>query len=60
MSFVTVGGEASSRPTFFELVAADRLLPSLKAAITYSLSVRRMGCETARLCSAPRSDGLAS
>ncbi|RMZ52683.1 hypothetical protein APUTEX25_000802 [Auxenochlorella protothecoides] len=39
MSFVTVGGEASSRPTFFELVAADRLLPSLKAAITYSLSV---------------------
>ena len=40
MSFVTVGGGASSSPTFFELVAADRLLPSLKAAISYSLSVR--------------------
>ena len=29
----------AGRPTFFELVAAERLLPSLKAAATYSLSV---------------------
>ena len=40
MSFVTVGGDGSTRPTFFELVAAERLMPSLKAAATYSLSVR--------------------
>lgn len=39
MSFVTLGGEASARPTFFELLAADKLLPSLKSAIAYSLSV---------------------
>lgn len=39
MSFVALGGEGI-RPTFFELIAADRLMPSLKAAITYSLSVR--------------------
>lgn len=39
MSFVTVGGDGSARPTFFELVAAERLMPSLKAAAAYSLSV---------------------
>ncbi|GAB4816887.1 hypothetical protein N2152v2_003933 [Parachlorella kessleri] len=38
MSFVSLGGDGL-RPTFFELVAAERLMPSLKAAITYSLSV---------------------
>lgn len=39
-SFVTLGGDGATRPTFFELVAAERLMPSLKAAITYSISVR--------------------
>ncbi len=39
MSFVTLGGDGSARPTFFELVAAERLMPSLKAAVAYSLSV---------------------
>lgn len=38
MSFVSLGGDGS-RPTFFELVAAERLMPSLKAATVYSLSV---------------------
>lgn len=38
MSFVSLGGDGL-RPTFFELVAADRLMPSLKAAVVYSLSV---------------------
>ena len=28
------------RPTYFELAAADSLVPSLKAALSYSLSVR--------------------
>ena len=27
------------RPTFFELIAADRIIPSVKAAAIYSLSV---------------------
>jgi peroxin-12 len=27
------------RPTFFELVAADRLVPSLRAALVYSVGV---------------------
>jgi hypothetical protein len=40
MSFVSLGGTEASRPTFFELVAAERLMPSLKAAAVYSLSVR--------------------
>lgn len=39
MSFLTVGGDGSQRPTFFELIAADRLMPTLKAAIVFSLSV---------------------
>lgn len=39
MAFVQVasGGYA---PTFFEMVAAERLMPSLKAAVVYALSVR--------------------
>eukprot|EP00899_Mesostigma_viride_P023045 jgi/Mesvir1/3925/Mv19865-RA.1 len=36
--FFNVGGEGG-RPTFFELVAAERLMPSLKAALYYSLGV---------------------
>lgn len=39
MSFVSLGGDGSTRPTFFELVAAEKLMPSLKAATVYSLSV---------------------
>lgn len=39
MSFVSLGGDAGSRPTFFEVYAADKLVPSLKAAVVYSLSV---------------------
>ena len=38
MSFVTLGGDGS-RPTYFELIAAERLVPSLRAAVVYSLSV---------------------
>lgn len=45
MSFVSLGGDGSTRPTFFELVAAERLMPSLKAATVYSLSVR---CSSSR------------
>ncbi|KAI8475553.1 MAG: Pex12 amino terminal region-domain-containing protein [Monoraphidium minutum] len=39
MSFVSLGGDAGSRPTFFEVYAADKLVPSLRAAVVYSLSV---------------------
>jgi len=39
MSFVHLGADSGSRPTFFEVYAADRLAPSLKAALIYSLSV---------------------
>ena len=39
MSFVSLGGDGSTRPTVFEMVAADRLMASLKAATMYSLSV---------------------
>lgn len=39
MSFVSLGGTEAARPTFFELVAAERLMSSLKAAAVYSLSV---------------------
>ncbi len=42
MSFVHLGGEGGLRPTYFEVYAADKLPPSLKAAIIYSLSVRRL------------------
>jgi peroxin-12 len=35
MQFQVDAGDA--RPTFFELVAADRLVPSLRAALVYSL-----------------------
>lgn len=38
MSFM-LGGSDAPRPTFFELVAAERLMPSLKAAASYSLQV---------------------
>lgn len=37
MQFQVDAGDA--RPTFFELVAADRLVPSLRAALVYSLGV---------------------
>ena len=30
------------RPTYFELAAAESLVPSLKAALSYSLSVRQV------------------
>jgi peroxin-12 len=40
MSFVNLGGEAGARPTFFEVYAADKLVPSLKAAVIYALAVR--------------------
>jgi hypothetical protein len=33
-------GAGSSRPTYFELFAADRLMPGLKMALLYSLAVR--------------------
>ena len=37
MQFQVDAGD--SRPTFFELIAADRLVPSLRAALVYSLGV---------------------
>ncbi|KAG2500216.1 hypothetical protein HYH03_001794 [Edaphochlamys debaryana] len=37
--FVNLGGDENSVPTYFEVVAADRLVPSLKAAVVYALSV---------------------
>ncbi|KXZ52227.1 hypothetical protein GPECTOR_10g858 [Gonium pectorale] len=37
--FVHLGGDENSKPTYFEVIAADRLVPSLKAAIVYTLSV---------------------
>ncbi|GMH42230.1 hypothetical protein BSKO_10149 [Bryopsis sp. KO-2023] len=40
MSFVSIdASNDTSRPTFFEMVAAERLTPSLKAAVVYSLWV---------------------
>jgi len=36
---VHVGGDQSSDPTYFEVVASDRLVPSLKSAVVYALSV---------------------
>lgn len=44
--FVNLGGDESSKPTYFEVVAADRLVPSLKAAVIYALSV---SCNHAKL-----------
>ncbi len=49
MSFVSLGDNASTRPTFFEISAADSLMPSLKAATIYSLSV---SCRSVLLLSA--------
>ena len=39
MSFVQVGGDSRSKPTYFEILAADQLVPSLKAAVIYATSV---------------------
>lgn len=39
MSFVYLGGDETTKPTYFEVVAAERLVPSLKAALVYALSV---------------------
>lgn len=39
MAFLQLGGEGGGKPTFFEVYAADKLVPSLKAALIYSLSV---------------------
>jgi peroxin-12 len=39
MAFVQLGGDHSARPTYFEVYAADKLVPSLRAAVTYTLSV---------------------
>lgn len=39
MAFLQLGGEAGAKPTYFEVYAADKLVPSLKAALIYSLSV---------------------
>lgn len=46
MAFLQLGGEGGGKPTFFEVYAADKLVPSLKAALIYSLSV-----STTKLCS---------
>jgi peroxin-12 len=38
MAFVNLGGD-DSKPTYFEVLAADRLVPGLRAAVVYALSV---------------------
>jgi len=38
MAFMQLGG-AEGRPTYFEVYATDKLVPTLKAAVIYSLSV---------------------
>jgi hypothetical protein len=43
----TAAEEEALRPTYFELAAADSLVPSLRAALRYSISVR-MGARTRR------------
>jgi hypothetical protein len=40
MAFMHLGGDAGAKPTYFEVYAADKLVPTLKAAVIYSLSVR--------------------
>ena len=49
MSFVSLGGDDSTKPTYFEVVAADRLVPSLRAAAVYTLSVRARVCTSVHL-----------
>ena len=45
-SFVSLGGpDDATRPTFFELIAAQRLIPSIKAALMYSVSVCAIQCQ---------------
>lgn len=39
MAFLQLGGEAGAKPTYFEVYAADKLVPTLKAALIYSLAV---------------------
>ncbi len=39
MAFMHLGGEAGATPSFFEVYAADKLVPTLRGAIIYSLSV---------------------
>ncbi|GAX80892.1 hypothetical protein CEUSTIGMA_g8327.t1 [Chlamydomonas eustigma] len=39
MSFVNLGGDEKTKPTYFEIIAADQLVPSLKSAVIYTLSV---------------------
>lgn len=50
MAFVALSSDAGAAPTFFEMVAADRLMPSLKAAAAYSLSVREKEGEEGKEC----------
>lgn len=55
MAFMHLGGDAGAKPTYFEVYAADKLVPTLKSAIIYSLSVsqrvtagmQRVGINTA-------------
>ncbi len=56
MAFVALGGDDATRPTFFETLAAGQLVPSLRAAIVYTLSVskhanalRALGCTARQL-----------
>lgn len=39
MAFMHLGGDAGAKPTYFEVYAAEKLVPTLKAAVIYSLSV---------------------
>mmetsp|Transcript_9250 Transcript_9250/g.19779 ORF Transcript_9250/g.19779 Transcript_9250/m.19779 type:complete len:379 (-) Transcript_9250:696-1832(-) len=39
MSFVYLGGDDTTKPTYFEVCAADKLVPGLKAAAVYIISV---------------------
>jgi hypothetical protein len=50
MAFVALGGDAGgSRPTYFEAYAAAALVPSLRSATVYALSVAARRSSSARL-----------
>eukprot|EP00955_Chlamydomonas_euryale_P085757 364161-Chlamydomonas_euryale.AAC.2 len=60
MSFVYLGGDDASLPTYFEVLAADRLVPSLKAAVVYVLSVRPVHIQAQTLQNGVRGKGWGS
>mmetsp|Transcript_21017 Transcript_21017/g.37521 ORF Transcript_21017/g.37521 Transcript_21017/m.37521 type:complete len:366 (-) Transcript_21017:533-1630(-) len=39
MAFVNLGGDESTKPSYFEVIAAEKMVPGIKNAIIYALSV---------------------